>query len=73
MRCFRRGLQYAPRDARLHENLGTALEALGDADEAVRSYREALRLDPGAADAQAALGVCRASADRRTVRRGAGG
>ena len=55
VRCFRRGLLYAPRDAKLHENLGTALESLGSGEEAARSYQEALRLDPDAADAQAAL------------------
>ena len=42
---FRHVLALDPAYLRAHDNLGLALEALGREDEAIRSYREALRLD----------------------------
>ncbi len=39
-----------------HKNLGTSFERLGEQDRAVDHYREALRLNPGLAEAHNALG-----------------
>jgi tetratricopeptide (TPR) repeat protein len=54
---FRKGLAVAPRDATLHQNLGTALFLAGDPAEAEKEFREALRLLPGYARAEFSLGV----------------
>ncbi len=39
--------QMNPNDARAHNNLAVAYEAMGKYDEAEREYRKALELDPG--------------------------
>ena len=47
----------SPRKARPHNNLGTVFEARGRREEAVREFREAIRVDPGYAIAHCNLGV----------------
>ncbi len=54
---FRKGLAVAPRDATLHQNLGTALYLAGDTAGALAAFREALRLSPGYAKAHFSIGV----------------
>jgi tetratricopeptide (TPR) repeat protein len=54
---FREGLEIAPRDATLHQNLGVALYLGGDADTAAAEFEEAARLLPGYAKAHFSLGV----------------
>ncbi|HUU57760.1 MAG TPA: tetratricopeptide repeat protein [bacterium] len=44
---LRQALRENPGDARLHNNLAVALEALGELDEAHAEYRTAVKLDPG--------------------------
>ena len=44
---FELALRERPRDARIHVNLGSALLAQGRPGEALASFRDALRLDPG--------------------------
>ena len=43
---FREILKREPDNASIHMSLGTALEQLGERDEALQHYREALRLKP---------------------------
>lgn len=54
---FRRGLEMAPRDPALHQNLGTALFLGGDAAKALAEFQEAVRLSPGYARAHFSIGV----------------
>jgi len=54
---FREGLKVAPRDATLHQNLGTALYLMGDAGGAEAEFAEAVRLQPGYARALFSLGL----------------
>ena len=54
---FREGLKVAPRDATLHQNLGTALYLSGDPRAAEAEFEEAARLLPGYAKALFSLGV----------------
>jgi tetratricopeptide (TPR) repeat protein len=54
---FRKGLEVAPHDATLHQNLGTALFLGGDAAGALSEFQEALRLSPGYARAHFSVGV----------------
>jgi tetratricopeptide (TPR) repeat protein len=54
---FREGLTVAPRDATLHQNLGTALYLAGDARGAEAEFEEAVRLLPGYARALFSLGL----------------
>jgi len=54
---FREGLKVAPRDATLHQNLGTALYLAGDPQAAEAEFNEAIRLLPGYAKALFSLGV----------------
>jgi tetratricopeptide (TPR) repeat protein len=56
-RLFREGLAVAPRDATLHQNLGTALYLAGDPHAAEAEFEEAVRLLPGYARALFSLGV----------------
>jgi Tfp pilus assembly protein PilF len=42
---FRRAVEIEPNDAMAHNNLAVAYEANGDFDNALKEYREALRLD----------------------------
>src|SRR3954454_10142269 len=42
---FRRAVELNPADAMAHNNLAVAFEANGDFDDALKEYREALRLD----------------------------
>jgi len=44
---LRQALRENPDDARLHNNLAVALEALGELDEAHAEYQMAVKLDPG--------------------------
>ena len=54
---FREGLKVAPRDATLHQNLGTALYLAGDSRAAEAEFEEAVRLLPGYAKALFSLGI----------------
>ena len=54
---FREGLKVAPRDATLHQNLGTALYLAGDPRAAEAEFEEAVRLLPGYAKPLFSLGV----------------
>jgi tetratricopeptide (TPR) repeat protein len=54
---FRDGLKVAPRDATLHQNLGTALYLAGDSRAAEAEFEEAVRLLPGYAKALFSLGI----------------
>lgn len=54
---FRKGLAVAPRDASLHQNLGSALFLGGDRAAAETEFREALRLSAGYARAHFSLGL----------------
>jgi tetratricopeptide (TPR) repeat protein len=54
---FREGLKVAPRDATLHQNLGTALYLAGDPRAAEAEFEEAVRLLPGYARPLFSLGV----------------
>jgi len=49
-RLFERALAAAPRDPATHYNLARSHDRLGDAAQAVRSYRNYLALKPGATD-----------------------
>lgn len=44
---FKRAVDIDPKDAMAHNNLAVAYEANGDFDNALKEYREALRLDRG--------------------------
>jgi Flp pilus assembly protein TadD len=44
---LRQALREDPNDARLHNNLAVALEALGKLEEAHAEYQTAVKLDPG--------------------------
>lgn len=46
MQALRRALATSPGDAMLHNDLGTALNALGDTDAALASWRHATTLEP---------------------------
>ena len=48
-------LKFEPNNALAHYRLGAVSEKLGATDNAVRSYQEALRIDPGQADARRAM------------------
>ena len=61
---FREGLKVAPRDATLHQNLGTALYLAGDPRAAEAEFEEALRLLPGYAKPLFSLGVLMAERGR---------
>jgi tetratricopeptide (TPR) repeat protein len=61
---FRQGLDVAPRDATLRQNLGTALFLGGDTPGALAEFQEALRLSPGYAKAHFSVGVLMAEAGR---------
>lgn len=54
---FREGLAVAPRDATLHQNLGTALYLAGDARGAEAEFEAAASLLPGYARALFSLGI----------------
>jgi tetratricopeptide (TPR) repeat protein len=51
-----------PADAAVLANLGTALQQLGQLDEAIASYRHALRLEPSSADIRYNLGAAERAA-----------
>src|SRR5215510_15413952 len=48
-------VKFEPNNALAHYRLGTVSEKLGAIDNAVRSYQEALRLDPNQSEARQAL------------------
>jgi tetratricopeptide (TPR) repeat protein len=68
---FRRGLQVAPRDATLHQNLGSALFLAGDEAAAEAEFTEALRLSPADARAHFSMGIIheRRGQDREAIAR----
>jgi TPR repeat protein len=53
---FERALETAPATAVVHTNLGVALVARGETDEAAAHYRAALEIDPNHAEAHNGLG-----------------
>ncbi len=55
--CYRAAIAINPAFAQAHNNLGTALRALGQLDDAVASYRRAIAIDPDYADAHNNLGM----------------
>jgi eukaryotic-like serine/threonine-protein kinase len=55
--AYRAEIQAHPRDAKLHSNLGGALQDQGKLDQAVAEYREAIRLKPDDAFAHGNLGL----------------
>ena len=61
---FRKGLEAAPRDATLHQNLGTALYLGGDEPAALAEFQEALRLSPAYGRAHFSVGVLMESRGR---------
>ncbi len=54
---FRDGLKVAPRDATLHQNLGTALYLSGSEEQGRVEFEEAARLSPGYGKPQFSLGL----------------
>ncbi len=54
---FRKGLELAPTDLSLHQQLGTALFQMGDARGAVEQFERVIRTSPGDAKAHFSLGV----------------
>jgi tetratricopeptide (TPR) repeat protein len=61
---FRRGLEVAPRDPTLHQNLGTALVLGGNVPGALAAFQEASRLSPGYAKPHFSIGVLMAESGR---------
>ena len=55
MAYLRESLQYEPNNAEAHYNLGQALAALGQRDEAIAHFKETLRLAPNYRDAREQL------------------
>jgi tetratricopeptide (TPR) repeat protein len=68
---FRRGLEIAPRDATLHQNLGSALFLAGDEPGAEAEFAAALRLSPADARAHFSMGIIheRRGQDREAITR----
>lgn len=56
LRCYREALVMAPRDARLHANVGHVLHCLGDHRAAMDHSRRAIELDPRLPEAHLHLG-----------------
>ncbi len=54
--CFRQAADLAPRDARVHANLGHVLRCLGDYGAAIRHSRRAVELDPKLVEGHLHLG-----------------
>jgi tetratricopeptide (TPR) repeat protein len=54
--AFRRGLQLAPQNANMHNNLGVALRMQGRMDEAIQSLQHALQLSPNFGEAYQNMG-----------------
>lgn len=54
--AFRQAIEYKPRYATAHVNLGKALCEKGALDEAVSAYQQAIRLEPELADGHVGLG-----------------
>jgi len=52
---LREAMQYQPDNAKAHINLGQALAALGQRDEAIAQFKEALRLNPNEREAREQL------------------
>ncbi len=48
-RCYKESIKLDPHNARIYNNLATALDQLEDHRQAERLYREAIRLDPHSA------------------------
>jgi tetratricopeptide (TPR) repeat protein len=63
--AFRASLQQAPESAQTHNNLGIALGIQGRLDDAIKHFEEALRIQPGFADAERNLATAREARDRR--------
>jgi len=54
--CFRTALQFKPEYAEAHSNLGTALQDMGQLDQATACFHTALRIKPDYAEALSNLG-----------------
>ena len=54
--AYRQAIRLKPDYAEAHSNLGNALRAMGQLDEAIAAYRQAIRLQPDLADAHVNLG-----------------
>ena len=57
LECFRAAAQRLPRDERPHEMMGALYLREEQFDNAIQEYNEAVRLSPGAPEAELALGV----------------
>jgi eukaryotic-like serine/threonine-protein kinase len=57
MACFREAIRLDPTDAKVHSNLGLALDRKGDTDGAIAAGKEAVRLDPKDAHCHGNLGI----------------
>ena len=55
--CYRRALKLDPAQPTIHNNLGLALEGLGQSEDAAARYREAIRLKPDYCEAHSNLGA----------------
>jgi tetratricopeptide (TPR) repeat protein len=55
---YRRAIEFDPKGAPAHHNLGLCLQARGQLDEAMAQYRGAIELDPKGAPAHFGLGLC---------------
>jgi tetratricopeptide (TPR) repeat protein len=55
MACYQKAIELDPKDAGAHSNLGNALQAKGQLDEAIACYHKAIAIDPKLAAARTNL------------------